>query len=87
LKRQKLVPVPSVPEFSVPNNSSAQGYDWYAAASDPNLAVSGTNKCDGTTTSTTSTEAEGVEGTNALDPDHNDSEKGEIEQDMNTNCQ
>lgn len=71
-----------------PNNSSPQGYDWYAAASsDSNLVVSGTNKCDGTTTSTTSTEAEGVEGTNALDPDHSDSEKGEIESDMKSNCQ
>ena len=71
-----------------PNNSSPQGYDWYAAKSDaPYLQVTGTNKCDGTTTLSTSTEAEGVEGTNALDPDFSDSEKSEIEKDMNNNCQ
>jgi hypothetical protein len=70
-----------------PNNSSPQGYDWYAAASDGNLTVSGTNKCDGMTTSTTSTEAEGVDGTNAKDPDVTSSpEKTQIETDMNTNC-
>jgi hypothetical protein len=71
-----------------PNNSSPQGYDWYAAASDaPYLKVTGTNSCDGTTTSTTSTEAEGVDGTHALDPDFSDSERSEIESDMTTNCQ
>jgi hypothetical protein len=70
-----------------PNNSSPQGYDWYAAASDLNLKVSGTNKCDGTTTTTTSTEAEGVDGTNALDPDTNTSEKTQIESDMKNICQ
>jgi hypothetical protein len=71
-----------------PNNSSPQGYDWYAAASDLNLAVSGTNKCDGTTTTTTSTEAEGVDGTHALDPDHPSvSERTQIETDMKNLCQ
>jgi hypothetical protein len=69
-----------------PNNSSPQGYDWYAAASDSNLVVTGTNKCDGTTTSTTSTEAEGVDGTNALDPDTSGSERTQIVNDMTTNC-
>jgi len=69
-----------------PNNSSPQGYDWYVAATDGNLKVSGTNQCDGTTNSTTSTEAEGVDGTNAKDPDFNDSEKTEIQNDMKSNC-
>jgi hypothetical protein len=69
-----------------PNNSSPQGYDWYAAASDSNLKVSGTIACDGYTTSTTSTEAEGVDGTNALDPDTGIAEKTQIENDMTGNC-
>src|SRR5271169_438794 len=78
-------PINTIPAFC-PNNSSPQGYDWYAAASDRNLTVSGTNKCDGYTSATTSTEAEGVDGAKALDPDHNDSETGEIENDMTGNC-
>jgi hypothetical protein len=76
---------PTTPAFCT-NNSSPQGYDWYAAATDLNLKVSGTNKCDGTTTTTTSTEAEGVDGTNAKDPDFSDSERTEIVKDMTTNC-
>ena len=70
-----------------PNNSSPQGYDWYAAATDGNLKVSGTNQCDGTTNSTTSTEAEGVDGTNAKDPDATSTpEKTAIQNDMTSNC-
>jgi hypothetical protein len=71
-----------------PNNSSPQGYDWYSASTtrDTNLTLTGTNKCDGTTTSSTSTEAEGVDGANALDPDFLDSEKAQIESDMNSAC-
>lgn len=68
-----------------PNNSSPQGWYWYSQASDSNMVLTGTNKCDGTTTSSTSTEAEGVDGTNAKDP-AGTSEQSQIESDMKTNC-
>jgi hypothetical protein len=62
-----------------PNNSAAEGYDWYTAlssASDPHFEVTGTQYCDA---------AEGVsEGT---DPDYSTSEEAVIASDMTTQCQ
>lgn len=53
------------PSSDCPNNSSPQGWYWYAAptTADTNLVVSGTNTCEGDGTGQTlySQEAEGVE--------------------------
>jgi hypothetical protein len=77
------------PSSDCPNNSSPQGWYWYAAptTADSNLVVTGTNTCEGDGTGQTlySEEAEGVE--DGFDPIHTTTaERTEIVSDMTTNC-